>query len=112
MKPLMFIGKYLILGRVQHCFFGEKYYLRAGSSLVVAVFVIEGSGYTVVKIFSTGGKSGLLDLTDWGVSRSYVRSIIGKLSKYLKIEARRLEKLSTWISVRLINYVEYDLMYK
>ena len=62
-------------------FFGEKYYIRAGSSLAIAVFVLETSSYTVVKAFATGGKSGILDLTDWGASRAYVSDVIKKISE-------------------------------
>ncbi len=67
-------------------FFGEKYYIRAGSSLAVAVFVLEASGYTVVKVLSTGGKSGLLDFMDWGASRAYVNKVIEELSKRLNMQ--------------------------
>jgi hypothetical protein len=77
-------------------FFGEKYYIRAGSSLAVAVFVIEASGYTVVKAFATGGKSGLLDFMDWGASRSYVSGVINKISELTgvkPIEYREVHRL-------------------
>ncbi len=67
-------------------FFGEKYFLRAGSSLGIAVFVIEASGYTVVKMFSTGGKRGLLDFTDLGASKSYIDGVLENLTKRLGVK--------------------------
>ncbi len=78
-------------------FFGEKYFIRAGSSLAITLLVIEASGYTVVKAFSTGGKSGLLDLTDLGASRAYINIILDKLSSIIgvkPVEYREVHRLN------------------
>ncbi len=85
-------------------FFGEKYYIRASSSLALAILVMEASGYTLIKAFSTGGKSGLLDFTDLGASRSYINNVIEKLTRIIgikPIEYREVHRLDVSKASRL-----------
>ena len=75
---------------------GEKYYIRAGNALIATTIVVEGSGYTEVKVLAGGGKKGLLDLFDLGSSKDYAHEII--------------ESISRRIGMRPIDIVEIDYM--
>jgi len=65
---------------------GEKYYMRVGTALNSTTIVIDGSGYTEVKIVAGGGKKGLLDLFDLGSSKDYAHEIIESISRKIGIK--------------------------
>jgi len=62
---------------------GEKYFFRAGNYLAATTLLIEDGDTTIVKVITTGGRKGLLDLSDMGSARDYAYIIVDELSKAL-----------------------------
>jgi len=72
---------------------GEKYFIRAGNYLALALIFVEEERSTLVKAIATGGRRGPLDLFDLGSSRDYAVESITRMCEALRAECEVLREV-------------------